>query len=232
MNTDKRIKLDPEAIESAMRHFRKVVLEGKHPNNNLQMIDIASIMVRNKSLRKHSPKQLQKLINAIKKFGFTNPILIDKKLKIIAGELRLLAAKKLGFCQIPVIILEDLTDEEAEAIRILDNRIAEDSEWNYANLQEAIENLGKFDINFEDLGFETVDYDKIFLNNDSEESEVKNSEQENADWLESNIPKKANLWDLWRLGDHFILCGNSLLQKAFEILMQGELAQIVITLQS
>ncbi len=229
MNSDKKIKLDPEAIESAMRHFRKVVLEGKHPNNNLQMIDIASIMVRNKSLRKHSQKQLQKLINAIKKFGFTNPILIDKKLKIIAGELRLLAAKKLGFCQIPVIILEDLTDEEAEAIRILDNRIAEDSEWNYANLQEVIENLGKFDISFEDLGFETVDYDKIFLNNDSEESEVKNSEQETVDWLDANIPKRANLWDLWRLGDHFILCGNSLLQKVFEILMQGELAQIVIT---
>lgn len=122
-----------------------------------------------------------------------------------------------------------MTDEEAEAIRILDNRIAEDSEWNYANLQEAIENLGKFDISFEDLGFETVDYDKIFLNSDSEESEVKNSEQENADWLDANIPKRANLWDLWRLGDNFILCANSLLRKAFEILMQGELAQIVIT---
>ena len=220
---------NPEVIERSMRHFRKVVLEGKHPNNNLQMIDIASIIARNKSLRKHSQKQVQKLINAIKKFGFTNPILIDKKLKIIAGELRLLAAKKLGFCQIPVIILEDLTDEEAEAIRILDNRIAEDSEWNYANLQEVIENLGKFDISFEDLGFETVDYDKIFLNNDSEECEVKNSEQETADWLDANIPKRANLWDLWRLGDNFILCANSLLQKAFEILMQGELAQIVIT---
>ena len=85
MEERKSIFLDTEAIESAMRHFRKVVLEGKHPNNNLQMIDIASIIARNKSLRKHSQKQLQKLINAIKKFGFTNPILIDKKLKIIAG---------------------------------------------------------------------------------------------------------------------------------------------------
>ena len=70
MEERKSIFLDTEAIESAMRHFRKVVLEGKHPNNNLQMIDIASIIARNKSLRKHSQKQLQKLINAIKKFGF------------------------------------------------------------------------------------------------------------------------------------------------------------------
>ena len=222
-------KFDTDVMENVLRHLKKTFCQGKNSSNNLQMIDIALIIASNKSLRKHYRKQLQKLINAIKKFGFTNPILIDKKLKIIAGELRLLAAKKLGFCQIPVIILEDLTDEEAEAIRILDNRIAEDSEWNYANLQEAIENLGKFDINFEDLGFETVDYDKIFLNNDSEASEVKNSEQETADWLDANIPKRANLWDLWRLGDNFILCANSLLQKAFEILMQGELAQIVIT---
>lgn len=222
-------KFDTDVMENVLRHLKKTFCQGGNSSNNLQMIDIALIIASNKSLRKHYRKQLQKIINAIKKFGFTNPLLVDKQLRLLAGELRLLAAKELGMKQIPVIILEDLTEEEAEAIRILDNRIAEDSEWNYANLQEAIENLGKFDISFEDLGFETVDYDKIFLNPDLEESEVKNSEQENADWLDANIPPKANLWDLWRLGDHFILCGNSLLQKAFETLMQGELAQIVIT---
>ena len=222
-------KFDTDVMKNVLRHLKKTFCQGENSSNNLQMIDIALIIASNKSLRKHYRKQLQKIINAIKKFGFTNPLLVDKQLRLLAGELRLLAAKELGIKQIPVIILEDLTDEEAEAIRILDNRIAEDSEWNYANLQEVIENLGKFDISFEDLGFETVDYDKIFLNNDSEESEVKNSEQENADWLDANIPKRANLWDLWRLGDNFILCANSLLQKAFEILMQGELAQIVIT---
>lgn len=229
MTNKKNKKFDTDVMENVLRHLKKTFCQGENSSNNLQMIDIALIIASNKSLRKHYRKQLQKIINAIKKFGFTNPILVDKQLRIIAGELRLLAAKELGMKQIPVIILEDLTDEEAEAIRILDNRIAEDSEWNYENLKEAIENLGKFDISFEDLGFETVDYDKIFLNNDSEESEVKNSEQENADWLDANIPKRANLWDLWRLGDNFILCANSLLQKAFEILMQGELAQIVIT---
>lgn len=229
MSHKNNIKVDTDDMKNVLRHLKKTFCQGENSSNNLQMIDIALIIASNKSLRKHYRKQLQKIINAIKKFGFTNPLLVDKQLRIIAGELRLLAAKELGMKQIPVIILEDLTDEEAEAIRILDNRIAEDSEWNYANLQEVIENLGKFDISFEDLGFETVDYDKIFLNNDSEESEVKNSEQETADWLDANIPKRANLWDLWRLGDNFILCANSLLQKAFEILMQGELAQIVIT---
>lgn len=223
------IQLNNDTIENALRHFKKVVLEGKHPSSNLRMIDIALIIASNKSLRKHSKKQLQKIINAIKKFGFTNPILVDKQLKIIAGELRLLAAKKLGLRQIPVIILEDLTDQEAEAIRILDNRIAEDGEWNFGNLKEEIEKLMKFDITFEDLGFDTVDYDEIFLINDSDENKIHNSDKEDESWLDANIPPKVKFGDLWRLGDHFVYCGDSLLAKSFEIIMQGELAQIVIT---
>lgn len=223
------IQLNNDTIENALCHFKKVVLEGKHPSSNLRMIDIALIIASNKSLRKHSKKQLQKIINAIKKFGFTNPILVDKQLKIIAGELRLLAAKKLGLRQIPVIILEDLTDQEAEAIRILDNRIAEDGEWNFGNLKEEIEKLMKFDITFEDLGFDTVDYDEIFLINDSDENKIHNSDKEDESWLDANIPPKVKFGDLWRLGDHFVYCGDSLLAKSFEIIMQGELAQIVIT---
>lgn len=223
------IQLNNDTIENALRHFKKVVLEGKHPSSNLQMIDIALIIASNKSLRKHYQKQLQKIINAIKKFGFTNPILVDKQLRIIAGELRLLAAKKLGLRQIPVIILEDLTPEEADAIRILDNRIAEDGEWNFGNLKEEIEKLMKFDITFEDLGFDTVDYDEIFLINDSDENKIHNSDKEDESWLDANIPPKVKFGDLWRLGDHFVYCGDSLLARSFEILMQGELAQIVIT---
>lgn len=127
--TKSKVKpLTTEDISEALRHFRKIVLEGKHPNNNFQMIDMVSIIVRNKGLRKHSKKQLQKLKNAINKVGYVNPVLLDEKHNIMAGELRLLAAKELGFTQIPAIILENLTEEEVEAIRILDNRIAEDGD--------------------------------------------------------------------------------------------------------
>ncbi|MBP3923972.1 ParB N-terminal domain-containing protein [bacterium] len=166
-------KLNSENISESLRHFRKIVLEGKNPTNNLQMIDINLIVLRLKSLRKHSKKQIQKLINAIIKVGYVNPILLDKKYNILAGELRLLAAKELGFTQIPAIILENLTQEEADTIRILDNRIAEDGEWNFENLKEEIEKLMKFDITFEDLAFDTIDYDKIFLADNSEEGHVK-----------------------------------------------------------
>lgn len=228
--TKSKVKpLTTEDISEAMRHFRKIVLEGKKPTNNLQMIDINLIVLKLKSLRKHSKKQLQKLKNAINKVGYVNPVLLDEKHNIIAGELRLLAAKELGFTQIPAILLENLTEEETDAIRILDNRIAEDSEWNFANLKEEIEKLMKFDITFEDLGFDTVDYDEVFLINDSDESKVHNSDKEDESWFDANIPPKVKFGDLWRLGDHFVYCGDSLLVRSFEILMQGELAQILIT---
>lgn len=228
--TKSKVKpLTTEDISEALRHFRKIVLEGKKPTNNLQMIDINLIVLKLKSLRKHSKKQLQKLKNAINKVGYVNPVLLDEKHNIMAGELRLLAAKELGFTQIPAIILEKLTEEEVEAIRILDNRIAEDGEWNYENLKDELEKLLKFDISFEDLGFDTVDYDKIFLADDIDENKVHDSDKEDESWLDANIPPKVKFGDLWRLGDHFVYCGDSLLVRSFEILMQGELAQIVIT---
>ena len=216
-------------ISKVLRHLEKTFSETQPSNNNLQMVDIESIILRFKSLRKHSKKQLQKLKNAINKVGYVNPILLDEKYNILAGELRLFAAKELGFTQIPAIILENLTPEEIEAIRILDNRIAEDGEWNFENLKDEIEKLMKFDITFEDLGFDTVDYDEIFLIKNSGENKVHDTDKEDESWLDANIPTKVKTGDLWRLGDHFIFCGDSLNNKSFEILMQGELAQIVVT---
>lgn len=216
-------------ISKALRHLEKTFSEIQPSNNNLQMVDIKTITLRPKSLRKHSKKQLQKLKNAINKVGYVNPILLDEKYNILAGELRLFAAKELEFTQIPAIILENLTPEEIEAIRILDNRIAEDGEWNFENLKDEIEKLMKFDITFEDLGFDTVDYDEIFLIKNSGENKVHNTDKEDESWLDANIPTKVKIGDLWRLGDHFIFCGDSLNDKSFEILMQGELAQIVVT---
>lgn len=216
-------------ISKVLRHLEKTFSETQPSNNNLQMVDIESIILRFKSLRKHSKKQLQKLKNAINKVGYVNPILLDEKYNILAGELRLFAAKELGFTQIPAIILENLTPEEIEAIRILDNRIAEDGEWNFENLKDEIEKLMKFDITFEDLGFDTVDYDEIFLIKNSGENKVHDTDKEDESWLDANIPTKVKTGDLWRLGDHFIFCGDSLNDKSFEILMQGELDQIVVT---
>lgn len=90
-------------IASVFRHFTDDIIES-NSTSNLQMVNIDIISCNLKNLRKHSKKQLQKLKNAINKVGYVNPILLDENHIVIAGELRLLAAKELKFTQIPAII--------------------------------------------------------------------------------------------------------------------------------
>lgn len=210
---------------SVLKNFKRLMETDS--NNNLNLVDVNSIVVRDSNPQKHSKKQLQKLINAIKKFGYTAPIIVDDKYHLISGELRLQAIKDLKIDKIPAIVLENITEEQARAIRIADNRIAEDGTWDFSLLKEELDKVLKFEITFEDVGFETIDYDKIFLSKSSEDSSVDNSED--SSWLDENIPKLVNKGDLIRLGDHFLFCGDSLDEKSFETVMQGEKAQIIIT---
>ena len=222
-------KTNSQEMLTILRHYVKATEKpGKDPSN-LKLLHINSLISSNKKCRKHSKKQLEKLKRSIKKVGFIMPVVANEKFEIIAGELRYEAAKDLELESVPAIILDNLTEEEARAIRILDNRITEDAEWDYSVLKEELESLFKFDFKLEDFGFETIDYDKIFIQNDSSEKQTHSGEEDDESWLDINIPKQAKLGDLWRLGDHFIICGDSLDEKVYVVLMQGELAQIVVT---
>ena len=218
-----------EKVTKYLKNFERTCVANDQRPNNLAMIDIHFLISSAKKSRKHSKKQIEKIKHVIKKVGYTNPIIITTNYEIIAGELRLLAAKDLHFESIPAIVLDNVTEEEARAIRILDNRIAEDGEWNYSVLKEELEFLFKCNFQLEDLGFETIDYDKIFIQSEIAEQQSHSDEEDDISWLEANIPKQVRLGDLWRLGDHLIICGDSLNENTFKVLMQGDLAQIVIT---
>ena len=95
---------------------------------------------------------VSKVASSIKKFGFKNPILLDKNNVIIAGHTRLEAAKKLGLEEVPCIVASDLTEKQAKALRLADNKVAEFSSWDYLKLDEELKALGdSFD--FQDFGF-------------------------------------------------------------------------------
>jgi len=95
---------------------------------------------------------VSKVASSIKKFGFKNPILVDKNNVIIAGHTRLEAAKKLGLEEVPCIVASDLTEKQAKALRLADNKVAEFSSWDYLKLDEELKALGDaFD--FSDFGF-------------------------------------------------------------------------------
>lgn len=96
-----------------LRHFTE------NGRSNFAMINLSEIIIPNNLSEKHSKNQLNKLIQAILKFGFSIPIIIDERNCLISGYLRILAAKELGMTQIPVIILRNISETEANAIRLL-----------------------------------------------------------------------------------------------------------------
>lgn len=105
-----------------------------------------------KNAKKHSKEQVEQIANSIKEFGFTQPVIIDKHNSVVAGHGRILGAKKAGLKQVPTVCLEELTEEQIKAYRLVDNKLNE-SEWDYSLLDEELENLTE-DIDMDLFGFE------------------------------------------------------------------------------
>ena len=107
-----------------------------------------------KNAKKHGKEQVEQIANSIKEFGFTQPVIVDKHNSVVAGHGRILGAKKAGLKQVPTVCLEDLTEEQIKAYRLVDNKLNE-SEWDYNLLDEELNELwddGIFDMTL--FGFE------------------------------------------------------------------------------
>lgn len=105
-----------------------------------------------KNAKKHNKEQVERIANSIKEFGFTQPVIIDKNNCVVAGHGRILGAKKAGLKQVPTVMLEDLTEEQIKAYRLVDNKLNE-SEWDYSLLDEELGILSE-DIDMDLFGFE------------------------------------------------------------------------------
>lgn len=160
---------------------------------------------------------IQAVANSIKEFGFKNPIIVDKNNVIIAGHTRLRAAKKLNLKEVPVIIADDLTEEQVKAFRLADNKTAELAEWDYDMLEEELASI--VDLNMEDFGF---DYDEI---NDDDDKEI----VEDIVPEEDDIERVSKSGDIWQLGSHRLMVGDSTQTEDVDKLMNGEIADLVIT---
>lgn len=154
---------------------------------------------------------------SIKEFGFKNPIIIDKDNVIIAGHTRLLASRKLGLEEVPVIRAEDLTEQQVKAFRIADNKTSEFAEWDDELLGIELEELG-------DLftGFSTQELEDLF-NNSNEEVE--------EDDFEVEVPEepKAKLGDIYQLGNHRLMCGDSTSEEDIEVLIARNKVDMIFT---
>ena len=153
---------------------------------------------------------------SIKQFGFKVPIVIDKNNVIVAGHTRYKAAKKLGLNEVPCIVADDLTNEQIKAFRLADNKVAEKAEWDFDLLNSELDNLFDFDMTV--FGFDDV-------MEDEEPVEVKEDE------FEAELPEepKAKQGDIYQLGRHRLMCGDSTSTTDVEKLMDGSKADMVFT---
>ena len=179
---------------------------------NVKEINIKDIRPYEKNPRKNN-SAVAYVAESIKQFGFKVPIIIDKNNVIVAGHTRYKAAKKLGINTVPVIIADDLTDEQIKAFRLADNKVAEQAEWDIDLLNEELEEI--FDIDMTDFGFEVLE----------EEKEV---EEDGYEPVKPKEPVTQN-GDIWKMGGHVLLCGDSTCTTDVEKLMQGEKADMCFT---
>lgn len=169
--------------------------------------------------RTHDEKQVNQIASSIKEFGFTNPLLIDEKDSIIAGHGRLMAANKLKMVEVPCIVLEGLTETQKKAYVIADNKLALNAGWDEELLKIEIEGLKELDFEIDILGFDSKEMDSLFLR------EVEGVE-ENFD--ETLVETRVKKGDVWKLGNHKLICGDSYKKSDIELLCGGVKADIVI----
>jgi DNA modification methylase len=173
--------------------------------------------------RTHSDAQVAQIAASIKEFGWTNPILVSGDDTIIAGHGRLLAARKLALVEVPAIVLDHLSKSQQRALVIADNQLALNAGWDMDMLKAEIEDLSLEDFNLDLLGF-----DEKFLDGLLEPEPTAGLTDEDAVPDVPETPKTV-LGDVWVLGKHRLMCGDSTSIDAVDKLMDGAKADMVFT---
>lgn len=190
--------------------------------NELQLVSIGKLVPYQNNARTHSPAQIKKLRSSLREFGFINPILIDRDFGVIAGHGRLAAAKEEGIQEVPCVFVDHLSEAQKKAYIIADNRMAMDAGWDEDLLRvelEALEELG-FDLGF--TGFDENELNALFDTGEAKEDDF-NVEEE----LER--PTFSKLGDIWTLGRHRLVCGDSTKAETYEVLLGDTKANLIIT---
>src|SRR5271166_4038950 len=188
--------------------------------------DPAQLRRRDRNPRTHTPNQIKQIAASIKEFGFINPVLIDGSGGIIAGHGRVEAAKLLGMDDIPAVCAGHLTPAQVRAYVIADNRLAELAGWDRKLLALELQELSvqsNFDVAI--TGFETAEIDILI----GELSEEAPDEADVVPEVDRTRPAISQPGDLWRIGDHYLLCGDALDIQSYKRLLGTAKAQLVFT---
>ena len=187
----------------------------------IEQIPIATLVPYLQNAKSHPQDQIDKLARAIQEFGFRIPVLIDDQNVLVAGHGRLLAAKQLGLKNIPAIRATGMTPEQCRAFRIADNKLGE-SEWLEDILRAEMLDMRDMELDMSLLGFDDLDFLIDPVEPVDAEPQIDQAEELNKKW-------KVVPGDLWKIGEHRLLCGDSTKAEDVARVMGGENAQLCFT---
>lgn len=188
----------------------------------MKLIPIDELIPYVNNARTHSPEQINKLRASLREFGFINPVIIDKDKNIIAGHGRVMAAREEGIKEVPCVLVDYLTEAQKKAYILADNRMALDAGWDEEMLRVEIESLQGADFDVSLTGFSDDEIAHIF----DEETEAKEDDFNVEEELQKPMFSKAG--DLWQLGKHRVLCGDSTKPETYAQLMDGVLSFFIV----
>ena len=189
----------------------------------MQLVPISKLVPYVNNARTHSPEQIKKLRSSLREFGFINPVIIDRDYSVIAGHGRILAAKEEGIRDVPCVFADHLTEAQKKAYIIADNRMAMDAGWDEELLRVEIEALQGMDFDPLLTGFDEKELAALF----DDGAEAKDDDFDVDEELEKPVFSKTG--DVWTLGRHRLVCGDSTKAETYETLMQGKKANLVVT---
>lgn len=176
---------------------------------------IADLIPYAANAKKHDEKQIKNVAESIKQFGFVQPVVVDRAGVIVIGHCRVLAAKKLGMKEVPCVCVDDLTPEQVNALRLVDNKSAEDgASWDFDLLADELPGLDLSAFDF-DWGLP--------------EDQTEDIIEDEAPEVDEDAEPIAKLGDIWQLGKHRLVCGDSTDKATVELLMDGKKADMVFT---
>jgi DNA modification methylase len=194
---------------------------------NLQVVTwpVERLIPYARNARTHSDEQVAQIAASIAEFGWTNPILAGSDGIIVAGHARLQAARKLGMTEVPVIVLDHLTETQRRALVLADNRLALNAGWDEEMLRVELEAIREDDFDLSVIGF--TDDELADLLAEPEEVQAGNIDDDAVP--EEQETAVTALGDVWLMGDHRLLCGDSIQMESVEKVLAGGLADMVFT---
>lgn len=191
----------------------------------MKLVPIDRLVPYINNARTHSPEQINKLRSSLREFGFINPVIIDRDYGVIAGHGRILAAKEEGITEVPCVFADYLTEAQKKAYIIADNRMAMDAGWDEELLRVEIEALQAeaFDVSL--TGFDPDEIDDLFKDS------LKDGIHDDDFDIEAELKKLTftKAGDVWTLGRHRLVCGDSTKKETYDTLMDGKKANLVLT---